>query len=244
MTAMELYHAGQLDAAIQALGAALRDNPADVKQRTFLFELLCFAGNYDRAEKHLDVLAGQGPDSATGALLYRAALHADRMRSNLFIQRDYPEVRPSDAPVSGTWNGQPFESIEDADPRIGPRLEIFAAGQCMWLPLAHIATVEMEPPKRLRDLLWPPALVRTGPAFKGAELREVLMPALAPLSFKHKDDQVRLGRTTIWEEQENGDVIPFGQKMFLVDGEEFPILELRHLEITAAVAAPEEHASA
>ena len=39
-------------------------------------------------------------------------------------------------------------------------------------------------------------------------------------------------------------MIPFGQKMLLVDGEEFPILELRHLEITAAVAAPEHHASA
>jgi type VI secretion system protein ImpE len=244
MTARELYHAGQLGAAIQALGARLRDNPTDVNGRTFLFELLCFAGEYERAQKHLDVLAGQGPDAATGALLYRAALHADRMRSQLFIQREYPEVHAGDAPVSGILNGQPFESIEDADPRIGPRLEIFAAGQVMWLPLAHIAAVEMEPPKRLRDLLWPPALVRTGPAFKGTELGEVLMPALSPLSFRHKDDQVRLGRATVWEEQESGDVVPFGQKMFLVDGEEFPILELRHLEITAAVAAPEEHASA
>jgi len=215
-----------------------------VKQRTFLFELLCFAGDYERAKKHLDVLAGQGPDSATGALLYRAALNADRMRSELFMQREYPEVHAGDAPVAGTLNGQPFQSIEDADPRIGPRLEIFAAGQVMWLPLAHIAAVEMEPPKRLRDLLWPPALLRTGPAFKGTELGEVLMPALSPLSFKHKDDAVRLGRATVWEEQENGDAIPFGQKMFLVDGEEFPILELRHLEITAAIAAPEEHASA
>ena len=244
MTARELYHVGQLGAAIQALGAELRDNPADAKRRTFLFELLCFAGEYDRAQKHLDVLAGQGPDSATGALLYRAALNADRMRTDLFLKRDYPEVHESDVPVSGTLNGKPFESIEDADPRIGARLEIFAAGQCMWLPLVHIASVEMEAPKRLRDLLWPPALVRTGPAFKGTELGEVLMPALAPLSFQHKDDAVRLGRSTVWEEQENGDVIPFGQKMLLVDGEDFPLLEVRNLEIASAVAAPEEHASA
>jgi type VI secretion system protein ImpE len=244
MTARELYHAGQLGAAIQALSAELRDNPTDVTRRTFLFELLCFAGEYDRAQKHLDVLAGQGPDSATGALLYRAALNADRMRSDLFTKRDYPEVRESDVPVSGTLNGQPFESIEDADPRIGPRLEIFAAGQCMWLPLAHIASVEVQPPKRLRDLLWQPALVRTGPAFKGTELGEVLMPALSPLSFQHKDDAVRLGRATVWEDQENGDVIQFGQKTLLVDGEEFPVLEVRHLEITDALAAPEEHASA
>jgi hypothetical protein len=102
MTARELYHAGQLTAAIQALSGELRDNPTDMRRRTFLFELLCFAGEYDRAQKHLDVLATQGPDAATGALLYRAALNADRMRTDLFTRRDYPEARSSDAPVSGT----------------------------------------------------------------------------------------------------------------------------------------------
>jgi len=243
MTARELYHAGQLGAAIQALGAELRDNPTDVKRRTFLFELLCFAGEYDRARKHLDILAGQGPDSATGALLYLAALNADRMRTDLFEKRDYPEVHDSDQPVSGTLNGKPFQALEDADPRIGPRLEIYAAGQVMWLPLAHVASLEMEAPKRLRDLLWSPALLHTGPAFKDKELGEVLIPALAPLSFRHKDDAVRLGRATVWEEQENGDIIPFGQKMLLVDGEDFPVLEVRELEITSAAAA-EDHASA
>jgi type VI secretion system protein ImpE len=238
MTSRELYQAGQLGAAIQALGAELRDNPTDTRRRTFLFELLCFAGEYGRAEKHLDVLAGQGPDAATGALLYRAAMHADRMRSDLFEKKEYPAV-PADAPpVAGTLNGQPFESIEDADPRIGPRLEIFAAGQCMWLPLAYIASIEMQPPKRLRDLIWAPALVHTGPAFKGTELGEVLMPVLSPLSFRHPDDAVKLGRSTVWE-----DNIPFGQKMLLVDGEEFPVLELRQLEIKTAVA-PDRHASA
>jgi type VI secretion system protein ImpE len=244
MTARELYHAGQLTAAIQALSGELRDNPTDMRRRTFLFELLCFAGEYDRAQKHLDVLATQGPDAATGALLYRAALNADRMRTDLFTRRDYPEARSSETPVSGTCNGKPFQSITDADPRIGARLEIYAAGQCMWLPLAHIASVEIQPPQRLRDLLWTPALLHTGPAFKGTELGEVLLPALSPLSFQHQDEAVRLGRTTVWERQENGDAIPFGQKMLLLDGEELPILELRRLDIAATVAAPQHHASA
>jgi type VI secretion system protein ImpE len=244
MTARELYHAGQLGAAIQALSAELRDNPMDARRRTFLFELLCFAGDYGRAEMQLDVLAVLGPDAATGALLYRAALHADRMRNDLFEKKDYPEVRSNVQPVAGTLNGKPFESLEDADPRIGPRLEIFAAGQCMWLPLEHVASVKMEAPKRLRDLLWAPALVLTGPAFKGTELGEVLMPVLSPLSFRHTDDAVKLGRSTVWERQEDGETIPFGQKMLLVDGEDFPVLELRHLEITAALTAPQRHASA
>src|SRR6266481_6109993 len=47
MTAKELYREGKLTAAIQALGAELRDNPTDAQRRTFLFELLCFAGEYD-----------------------------------------------------------------------------------------------------------------------------------------------------------------------------------------------------
>ena len=174
----------------------------------------------------------------------RAALHAERTRNDLFANREYPEA-PADAePVAGTLNGQPFESIEDADPRIGPRFEIYAAGQCMWLPLAHVASVEIPAPKRLRDLLWAPALVRTGPAFKGTELGEVLTPALAPFTFRHPDDAVRLGRSTVWEKQENGDIIPFGQKMLLVDGEEFPLLEVRELEITSSLTASENHASA
>jgi type VI secretion system protein ImpE len=61
----------------------------------------------------------------------------------------------------------------------------------------------------------------------------VLLPALAPFTWQHPDDAVRLGRTTEWCEDEAGEVAPYGQKMLSVDGEEFPLLEVRHLEIHA-----------
>jgi len=69
MKARELYQAGKLNEAIQSLQAELRDYPTDAARRTFLFELLCFAGEYDRAEKQWDVLAGESIDAATGTLL-------------------------------------------------------------------------------------------------------------------------------------------------------------------------------
>lgn len=241
MTAAELYREGKLEAAIQALSAELRDNPADPKRRTFLFELLCFAGDYDRAEKHLDVLAGASMDAATGALMYRAALAGERTRNELFAKKNYPST-PAE-PVRGTLNGTPFESPEDADPRIGPRLEIYAAGDYMWLPLAHIASIDLQAPKRLRDLLWAPAKVCTGAQFRSMELGEVLVPALSPFTFRHSDNAVRLGRATVWEDQE-GSPVPFGQKVLLVDGEEFPLLELRRLEIAGTDEASQTHASA
>jgi len=241
MNAKELFQAGKLTEAVQALGAELRDNPADAKRRTFLFELLCFTGDYDRAEKHLAVLAEAGPSSEMGGLLYRGVLAAERARQEMFAKREYTMMPPADAtPFTGTLNGKPFLSLSDADGRIGPRLETFSAGTYLWLPLAHIASIRIDPPRRLRDLLWLPAKVLTGPGFKGVELGEILIPVLSPLSWRSPDDDVRLGRMTVWEEGEEGEEIPLGQKMLLVDGEEIPLLEVRTLTVKATPAEPAE----
>lgn len=235
----ELFQAGKLNEAVAALGAELRDYPTDVRRRTFLFELLCFQGEYDRAEKHLHVLAGANPEAQMGAVLYFSALHAERVRHDLFAKKEYPTAPVSGAPRGGTLNGNPFETLEDADPRVGARLELFAAGAYLWIPFEHIESIEIQQPRRLRDLLWVPALVRTGPAFRGTELGEVLLPVLAPFSFKHSDDNVRLGRSTEWQEAD-GQTVPFGQRMFSLDGEDFPLLEIRKVEFTPAAesAAP------
>jgi type VI secretion system protein ImpE len=231
MSPKELFQAGKLNDAIEALGAEVRDNPTDARRRTFLFELLCYKGEYDRAEKHLNVLADATPETRLGAMLYFSALHAERVRQDLFEKKDYPVVPVSDVARGGTINGQAFEVLEDADPRVGSRLELFAAGAYLWIPFEHIDSIEIQPPTRLRDLLWAPALVRTGPAFKEKELGEVLLPVLAPFSWKHADDNVKLGRATEWE----GD-IPYGQRVFSIDGEDMPLLEVRKIEFTPAAA--------
>jgi type VI secretion system protein ImpE len=235
MQARQLFQSGRLDEAIEALGAEVRDNPTDAQRRAFLFELLCFAGQFDRAEKQLSVLGRGGRDAEMGALLYHAALHAERLRNEMFEKQTFP--LSSARPVGGTLNGQPFSSISDADPRIGARLELFAGGQYMWLPFEHIAIVRVEAPKKLRDLLWAPAVVRPNESFTGLELGEVLLPALAPQTWREADPAIRLGRVTEWREID-GDQAPVGQKMLLVDDEEFPILELRELVIAPAPTAP------
>ena len=234
MSPRELFQAGKLDEAVQALGAEVRDNPTDARRRTFLFELLCFQGQWDRAEKHLHVLADAGKEAQLGAVLYFSALHAERVRHDLFQKKDYPHAPASDTPRGGTVDGRAFESIEDADPRVGPRLEMFAAGAYLWIPFEHIETIEIQEPKKLRDLLWVPALVRTGPSFKDKELGEVLLPVLAPFSYRHSDGNVRLGRGTDWK-----DGIPSGQRMFTIDDEDVPLLEIRKIEFTPAAASEE-----
>ena len=244
MTVTEAFQSGKLQEAVQALGEEVRNAPLDIKRRTFLFELLCFAGDYDRAEKHLNILADGGPVAQMGCLLYRSAIHAERTRQQMFLERAFPRSEGKKG-VGGARNGRTFTEFCDADPRIGGSLEVFVAGSYSWISMSQIAAIEIPRPKRLRDLLWTPAMVTTTPAFSSMELGEVLLPVLCPLSSKHGDDAVRLGRSTVWEESGEGDPqsVPFGQKIFLIDDQEVPILELGRIEL-AANAGVERVASA
>jgi type VI secretion system protein ImpE len=229
MTPKQLFDAGKVREAEQELTAYLREHPADVRQRTFLFELLCFSGNFARAEKQLSVLSEGGSQAEMGAVLYYAALHAEKMRHEMCERQELPAT-PGHSSPSGSVNGKPFLSLCDADPDLGARLEVFAAGAYLWIPFEHIASVEMEPPQKLRDTLWRPALINTGPSFKGADLGEVLIPAIYPFSWKDPDESVWLGRVTTWNADEAGTEYPSGQRMWLMDGEEVPFLEVNSLK--------------
>lgn len=236
VTPKDLFKAGKVREAVQALTSYLRDHPSDTAQRTFLFELLCFSGEYARAEKQLSVLADGSPEKETGAIVYYAALHAEKTRHEIFEKKAFPSDQVSSPP--GTLNGKPFSEIRDADPDIGARLEVFAAGSCVWIPFEHVASLEMGPPQRLRDTLWAPAVVQAGPSFRGMDLGEVLLPAIYPFSWKQEDQNIWLGRITDWSADEQGREIPNGQKMLLVDGEEFPFLEIRSLQFAQPADAP------
>jgi len=226
MTPLALYREGKLREAIKALGDELRSNPLDAKRRTFLFELLVFAGEYDRAEKQLDVLAGANAGAAAGTLLYRSALHAERTRQAMFQNRETPAIT-DDLVYSGVWNGDAFTEFSDPDPRIGPNLEVFIAGSYTWIPIHYLRKLEIEAPANLRDLMWAQARVETSSDFRLQELGEVLIPALCPLSSRHADESVNLGRESAWEPDDKDGEVPYGAKMMLIDGVEVPLLEIR-----------------
>ena len=241
MTPTELYRNGKLAEAIKALGEELRSNPLDAKRRTFLFELLCFAGEYDRAEKQLDVLANQDAKSVPAVLLYRSALHAERTRQEMFLSGSFPPAPAEPEPDrAGTWNEKHFAYLGDADDRIGDHIECFIAGAYTWVPTKYIERLEIEPPENLRDLFWARARLEASPAFRLQDLGEVLLPVLAPLSHRSADEAVKLGRVSTWEAGPDGTERPLGQKLLLVDGEEVPLLEVRSIDFQISKPNVEE----
>ena len=91
MKAQELLDAGHLSGAIEQLNQDVKSHPTDSRLRTFLFELLCFAGDYQRAERQLDVLGGQSTTAELGVQVYHNILAAEKPRRRLFSEGLRPD---------------------------------------------------------------------------------------------------------------------------------------------------------
>jgi type VI secretion system protein ImpE len=97
MKAKELFDQGLIDQAVETLIAEVKSNPADVKLRTSLFEMLCFAGDLDRAGRQLDVLGTQGSKEELAIVAVRELLAAERKRRDVFAGKEDPGL-PKDPP--------------------------------------------------------------------------------------------------------------------------------------------------
>lgn len=235
--ALELYREGRLSDAIEALNADVRASPMDRERRTFLFELLCFQGDLDRAGKQLSVLAKADPEAGMGIISYQRLLECERQRREMYRSGSFSASDPPARPVRGRLNGESFEILESGDPRLGARLEVFLAGQYSLIPFEHLSKLTIDPPETLRNLFWAPATLQGGDNLQGADLGDVVLPALTPFAWEHPDEEVQLGRVTEWEELEDGGEAPVGHMMLIVDGEDVPILEVRELEIDGPASA-------
>ncbi len=239
--AQELYREGKLTEAISQLQAVLRDKPTDKRARTFLFELLCFAGEFDRARKQLGVLAEETQQTKLGVSFYLAALSAETDRQAWYqlpappvvdsARNDSAEsvsagVTGDGRAVSGVCDGVPFSGIHDLDPRLGGSLEFLTAGKYHRIAFRNLARLEFSPTARARDAYWRVATLEFSAEMGSNELDSILVPVLYPQTYLFEDDQTRLGRTTDFALSEGGEEIPCGQRILVIGGREVPLLEI------------------
>src|SRR5437899_4839895 len=84
MTANELYKAGKLQEAIDAQIKEVKANAADHSRRLFLFELLAFAGDLEKARRQIDAIQYGELELDAAVLTYRKLLDAEEARRRLF----------------------------------------------------------------------------------------------------------------------------------------------------------------
>ncbi len=257
--AKALFDQGKLLAAIEQLTQDVRSNPVDLRSRIFLFELLCFAGDFERADKQLDVVAHQSDAMQVGTAVYKQVLAAEKARQAVFALDQLPdflmtppehaafhlealklmrEGEPAKARIllqkaldlrptqTGQVDGAPFHELEDADPFVGPFLEVIVNGRYAWLPFEQLRRIQIARPQQLRDLIWARARIES----RGENAGEVFLPVLYPGSAEHQDESVKLGRTTNWIDNSEGLARGIGQRMFLIDGQERAMLEVADIQ--------------
>jgi len=270
MDAKALLEQGRLTEAIQAVNQAVKSRPTDSSLRVLLFELLCFEGNLERADKQLDLMATQAGDPGTGLAMqvYRALIAAEQTRRLVFTGDALPkfvtppgshveqalvllkkmrslttdlasalgEVEEATPPIAGQRGAQSFSSFRDADDRVSTVIEVFNGSEYIWVPTDQVRRLEVAKPAKLRDLMWAKAKIEVGDQPAG----DVFIPALYVNSHTRSEQPVKLGRMTEWEALEDSMVIGFGQRMFLVDGEEVALHDLGELTFATAATGAQE----
>lgn len=228
MEAERLWREGRLSAAATAAAQSLREDPVNVRLRTFYFELLCFRGEWARARKQLEILSSD-PGSEQAALYYQRIVDAEIQRQEMFQSADVFRawLQPA-ADTPGSIDGTGYELIADGDPRVGPRLELLTTTGYLLMPFSGISEVTFEAPKRLRDLLWRRARIRLSPDRGSLDMGDALVPALAPLSFRNESEEVQMGRVSVCDGQGQA-----GQKTLLADAFEAPLLAISNLRFGA-----------
>lgn len=253
--------AGNLSGAVDAALRLVKTNPTDAAARTFLFELSCFAGDWDRAEKQLDVIGHQDANAMIGSLIYRGNFKAERDRMKLFsdgLKPQFMSAVPSYVEDLLTANnrlreGNTFEarSIADTVEENRPAFPCTVNGEgfsdfrdyndltmCVF-EVIHKDAYTWLPFESVQkvEFFEPKTLrdlywIQANVELINGISGEMFFPALYSGSWKSENDQVRLGRMTDWRDVGEELFVGEGTKLFWMDGRDKSILDVRIIEFS------------
>lgn len=261
MNAKEHYQAGNLSEAVAAATEGVKEHPTDTGRRGFLAELLCFAGDFQRADLQLDAMGHQDPQVIVGVSLFRHLVRAEQARQEFFNEGRLPEFLDDPPPhlqchleasirLREGHPGEAAELLEEAEgqrPAISGSLgdepfEDMRDIDDLTGPFFEVLTSNGKyywiPMERVESVEFhaperPRDLLwrRAHMVVRGGPDGEVYLPALYAGSHAESDDRVRLGRLTDWRGGEGTPVQGIGQRMFVIGEEDRSIMELQTITI-------------
>jgi type VI secretion system protein ImpE len=261
--AKTLFDEGKLGPAIEKLTSEVKASPGNTGLRTFLFELLCFSGDWDRAERQLDVIGHQSASAKIGVEAYRNNINAERHRREFFVNGVKPHFLKEPPPYVETlvsavkelnqanYNAAEklLERVEQERPRLSGKSDdcVFRDfGDCEDLiaPVLEMFVLDKYtwlPFEQIKQIeILPPRSLRDLlwasariETIDGAAA-EVFVPVLYSGSCEHPNDEVRLGRRTEWTSYGNDLNRAAGSRIFLIDDEEKHIFDSHTIEFDHA----------
>ncbi|MCR8723327.1 type VI secretion system accessory protein TagJ [Frigidibacter sp. ROC022] len=268
MTPEEHLRSGDLDAALAALQDRIRANPAEVKLRIFLFQLLCVLGDWKRAINQLKVCGELSPAALPMCQTYREAIICEVYREKVFAGEKEPLVfgDPSE------WMAHLMEALKllaqgHPDDAAKLRDKAFDAAP------ASPGMINGEKFEWISD-----ADMRLGPCFEAivngryfwvpfsrvkqldfeapTDLRDAiwmpatltlpnegqvvaLLPTRYPGTERTGTAAEKLSRATSWTDAGAETFVGSGQRLWTTDNNEVPLMEARSLTIVGAEAEAE-----
>lgn len=264
--AKDLIATGNLVAAVQETTQQVRNHPADLTARITLFELLCLTGDFDRAEKQLDVVEQQRSQKDLGVQVYRNCLKAERERKRVFEQGIEPHFlgeppayvdlhMEAIACIRERKLSQARELLDRAEeerPALpgkfsGKPFQDFRDCNDLTAPVLELVVHDKYtwlPLEQIRQIeIDPPKQLRD---ILWASARiisvngvtgEVIIPALYAGTSASSDDSARLGRVTDWQKLGDDVYRGIGLRLFQVDEEDHPLFELESIRFDGTSAA-------
>jgi type VI secretion system protein ImpE len=267
MNAKDCFQAGDLQGAVAAAADEVKRNPTQTSPRALLAELLCFTGDLERADKHLDAIGQQDPEAMLGVAVLRQLVRAELSRREFYERGRVPEFLDPPPPhvrlaleasiaIRERNTAEAAAKLEEAE-RLRPRLSGTSDGKPFddFRDVDDLAATFLEVFTTTGKYYWIPnervELIefhapersrdllwrRAHMVVAGGPDGEVNIPAIYYGSHADLEDRVKLGRVTEWRGDEGAPVRGFGQRLFLMGDDARAILELKEISFTQTEAS-------
>lgn len=260
MKASELYDAGQLDEAIAAAIEQVKAKPGDTVSRWLLTELLCFAGDFERADKQADAIMTD-PKFLMVVATYRQTIRAEFARQQLLTEGRLPEfVEPPNEELKLrleavvqlrandlTAAANLLSEAENLRPHVcgeadGKPFDDFRDLDDLTAGLVEVLTSTGKyywvPTARIESMTFVPARQPRDLIWRTVRMivrngldGEVFVPALyLGTSTLKSDNQLRLGRATAWTTDVENLSLGKGQRTYLIGDDDRTIHSLKTIQ--------------
>lgn len=251
-------HGLSIAAQIEELQTDIRNNPGKVEYRIHLSQLLMVMGDWKKALQQLQTAAQLDNKASAMAQTYRALIQAEIHREQIFngqrdpqyfgkpqdwqillaeaiVARTHQQTAAADKLQQQAYDDAPTDIfslndttvnwIADGDSRLGPVCEIFINGSYYWIPFSQLQKITLDAPQDLRDLVWIPSTITLADFSQHVGF----LPSRYVFSYAQNNDQLSLASLTEWNTLSEHCWAGMGQKMFISEQGEHPLLAIRTL---------------
>jgi type VI secretion system protein ImpE len=170
---------------------------------------------------------GDPPAALRAALAAQVALRAGDIAEAARCVGEAETVRPRVPGFRKADGGETaFDDFRDVDDLCAGFFEVLTTtGKYYWVPTERVASIVFHPPRRPRDLAWRRATISVNEGPDG----EVYIPVIYDSLQSDVTDDLRLGHSTEWSQEDTVPVRGTGQRVFLAGDDAHGIMDIAEL---------------